>query len=641
MKRMIATLIIICLLLMSVAVSEETEVADVLEVEESSEAIEFDIEAEIDESLPEDPSYLELPGDLVLISEEAGQNLDLQTNTEANTVGTEINETNFPDDSFRAYVMSECDSDSDGYLSDTEVKAIKRIDVDEMGISTLEGIEFFTSLEELTCDSNQLKELDVSRNNNLTELECNDNQLRYLTIGDKRYLETLLCWNNQLMELNISGCPALDFLHCKGNRFDVLDFSGNPKLVKIVCEYGPCFNYGEIEFLSPNDWGQSDETALSYDRRIRIYSDGKLLYSPDKPIQRKLEPVTIGLGESDDGIMYNVETGSYTPIWIIQLLSNGKNTYKSSKSAVVKVNSKKGSVKGNRTGKATVTVVSSFGVEISRQVNVKKAPSRVSLSKSSITLREEDEKEIKVKLPSGTASRNLVWTSSNPDVAEYKEDYGIIRAYHAGTAEITVKTYNGKKASCKVKVTNPDSDALDLRTDKLYLSIGETFQLIPVIDDGSKASFTYAAGNKKIATVSSKGIITAKKKGTTEITVKASNGMMNYVTVSVSKKLDISSPYKSGKSGIRVYATSGSKYFHSKSNCSGLTGASRITLETALNYGKKPCPVCLAAAATTVYAFPGGYYYHTSKKHAGNRAKGNTLAVAKACEMSACPVCCG
>ena len=97
--------------------------------------------------------------------------------------------------------------------------------------------------------------------------------------------------------------------------------------------------------------------------------------------------------------------------------------------------------------------------------------------------------------------------------------------------------------------------------------------------------------------------------------------------------------YHSGTSGIKVYATQGSKYYHANSTCSGLTGASRVTLETALNYGKTACPVCLASANRKVYAVVGGKYYHYSKAHAGSGAIAGTLATARALGLKACPLC--
>jgi len=97
--------------------------------------------------------------------------------------------------------------------------------------------------------------------------------------------------------------------------------------------------------------------------------------------------------------------------------------------------------------------------------------------------------------------------------------------------------------------------------------------------------------------------------------------------------------YKAGTSGIKVYATLGSKYYHSRAHCSGLTGASHISLETALNYGKKACPVCMGIAGLKVYAAPGDKYYHFVKSHAGTGATAGTLAKARAMGLKACPDC--
>ena len=40
------------------------------------------------------------------------------------------------------------------------------------------------------------------------------------------------------------------------------------------------------------------------------------------------------------------------------------------------------------------------------------------------------------------------------------------------------------------------------------------------------------------------------------------------------------------------YATTAGKYYHTKSNCSGMKDARKITLATAKSKGKQPCPVC-------------------------------------------------
>lgn len=103
--------------------------------------------------------------------------------------------------------------------------------------------------------------------------------------------------------------------------------------------------------------------------------------------------------------------------------------------------------------------------------------------------------------------------------------------------------------------------------------------------------------------------------------------------------LSSSGRFVSGTSGIKVYATATSKHFHTNSTCSGMTDASQITLETALNYGKTACSTCASSANTTVYAVDGGKYYHNSKTCAGTGAVSGTRAEALAYGFEACPYC--
>ncbi len=57
-----------------------------------------------------------------------------------------INETNFPDNTFRAYVAG-LPGGADGKFTSAEIAAIKSINVDYKKISSLKGIEFFTALD--------------------------------------------------------------------------------------------------------------------------------------------------------------------------------------------------------------------------------------------------------------------------------------------------------------------------------------------------------------------------------------------------------------------------------------------------------------------------------------------------------------
>lgn len=97
-----------------------------------------------------------------------------------------------------------------------------------------------------------------------------------------------------------------------------------------------------------------------------------------------------------------------------------------------------------------------------------------------------------------------------------------------GTCNITVKTYNGKTATCKVTVKAAPS-SVALTTDNLILGKGETFIIAQNSNSGSYArSFTWSSSNSNVAaiekTTANKAKITAKGNGTATIKIKTYNG---------------------------------------------------------------------------------------------------------------------
>ena len=71
------------------------------------------------------------------------------------------------------------------------------------------------------------------------------------------------------------------------------------------------------------------------------------------------------------------------------------------------------------------------------------------------------------------------------------------------------------------------------------------------------------------------------------------------------------------KSGVQVWWTNGGTYYHTTSNCSGMTGASKGSLRDALLYGKQACPTCCAAAGQLVWCTKGGKSYHSDPTCSG------------------------
>ena len=101
-----------------------------------------------------------------------------------------------------------------------------------------------------------------------------------------------------------------------------------------------------------------------------------------------------------------------------------------------------------------------------------------------------------------------------------------------------------------------------LNATELTLGVKETFQLAPILPEGmTGVTFGYASSSAKIAPVSATGLITAKKKGTATIAVKASTGEQftcKVTVVKAPKKITLSAT--SGTLGYDAASRTGTSY---------------------------------------------------------------------------------
>lgn len=138
--------------------------------------------------------------------------------------GIAIDEEHFPDAGFRAYLTQDgntIDANHNGFLSDDEIAAVKRIDLNGTSISTpisdLTGIEIFTELDTLDLYKLDLTTLDLSENT----------KLRFLSVTGKE--------GEGMTSLDVTGCTELEILMCEVNKLATLDISNNTKLKWLIC----------------------------------------------------------------------------------------------------------------------------------------------------------------------------------------------------------------------------------------------------------------------------------------------------------------------------------------------------------------------------------------------------------------------
>ena len=159
----------------------------------------------------------------------------LQQSVYASNTDIHIGSENFPDAYFRNYLLTSIDSDRDEYLSASEIKNTKKIYCPGKKISSLEGISYFTALEELECNSNSITSLNVNQNKALKKLRCDGNNISTLVFDECKDLEYLVCSRNNISILDVSANKKLESLHCESNSLSSLILSENKDLLVLVC----------------------------------------------------------------------------------------------------------------------------------------------------------------------------------------------------------------------------------------------------------------------------------------------------------------------------------------------------------------------------------------------------------------------
>ena len=170
-------------------------------------------------------------------------------------------------------------------------------------------------------------------------------------------------------------------------------------------------------------------------------------------------------------------------------------SFSSSSSKYVKV-SADGTIRGARTGKATITIKTHNGLSFKLTVNVKKAPTSVKANPAEMKLGVGETMLLDAVLPTGSAT-TLYFESKTPSVATVGAD-GLVTAVAPGEAVVTLTTHNDKTAQCRVTVCPaPKSITLSLPD---VMGVGQTTE--PVV----ALSPTNSHSNLKLSVVSGNAV---------------------------------------------------------------------------------------------------------------------------------------
>ena len=196
-------------------------------------------------------------------------------------------------------------------------------------------------------------------------------------------------------------------------------------------------------------------------------------------------------------------------------------------------------IRARKKGRATITATAASGLQITALVKVQKGIVKtraIAGLQSTVTLKKGQRVRLNPVLSPLTSQNPVTYKSSNPRVAKVYAS-GKIRGVAPGRCKVTVTS---GKVSVKVTVTVTGVDATAIRHVRTAYTLkkGRTRQLYPKLTPANATSrIRYKSSNKKVVTVSSTGKLTAKRKGTATITVRAVNlesaSIIRQVTVTV------------------------------------------------------------------------------------------------------------
>jgi len=175
--------------------------------------------------------------------------------------GANAQNVNIPDTNFKAALVANesINTNMDAEIQVSEASVFNgAINVSQLGITDLTGIEAFVALDSLDCSLNQIASLNVSANTALTYLNCSGNSdfswtyIDSLDVSANSLLTSLICSGNGLLSLNTTGLTALTYLDCSYNErvylegsglggnwfhisYPILNFTGNSALTTLIC----------------------------------------------------------------------------------------------------------------------------------------------------------------------------------------------------------------------------------------------------------------------------------------------------------------------------------------------------------------------------------------------------------------------
>ena len=184
----------------------------------------------------------------------------------------------FEDPIFEGFMLEDFDLNGDKVLTVQEVENVRELELENLGINSVEGIQYFKNLEYIDVSDNNIKKLDVSgltklkyvhfninqvssfkcdgcvalqaimgRSNKLNNIDLSsvkeslqvldllNNELVKIDLTDMSILDYAAVGKNKLTSLSLAGCNKLSILTCNDNTLSSLEINDSPELLSLDC----------------------------------------------------------------------------------------------------------------------------------------------------------------------------------------------------------------------------------------------------------------------------------------------------------------------------------------------------------------------------------------------------------------------
>jgi Leucine-rich repeat (LRR) protein len=234
---------------------------------------------------------------------------------------------------------------NDDYVLTSRIETVINLAVEDVSISSLQGIEAFVALTDLNCAGNSLTTLDLSSNLLLESVNASVNNITTLQLPNTITLTSLKLHFNEFSSLDVSQYPALTNLEVNNNsfltslnvkngnntNFTLFRSTNTPNLSCIIVDDS---TYATTNWIFTDMANTFNDVSCDYTSiAIKVYLQGAMLDSPDGLMREDLNtanmiPTTSPYSDALTTVSaaFNFPGGDTTVDWIWLELRDATNT---------------------------------------------------------------------------------------------------------------------------------------------------------------------------------------------------------------------------------------------------------------------------------------------------------------------------